>query len=168
MKTQFKATALTLFAFLLTGVLTAQSTVLKSELDKFNDAWEKSYTAGDAASLTKLYTSDAEVTTADGDFLKGTAAIQADYKAYFADTKVVSNEVVISSVISIDKNTAYVTGTWKETTTDKATGKTDSASGTYASLMVKEDGAWKIKSDLSSVVSAGGSTDAASPTGGKQ
>ena len=118
----------------------AQGADLRAEAEKMDQAWQKAYNAGDAASLTALYTKDAKVMAPGAEAASGTKAIQALFEADVAQK--VKNTLTLEDVVGFG-DYALETGKYVATSAD---GK-HVDHGSFMTLLKKVDGGWKIHRD---------------------
>jgi uncharacterized protein (TIGR02246 family) len=118
----------------------AQGADLRAEAEKMDQAWQKAYNAGDAATLTALYTKDAKVMAPGAEAASGTKAIQALFEADVAQK--VKNTLTQEDVVGFG-DYALETGKYVATSAD---GK-HVDHGSFMTLLKKVDGGWKIHRD---------------------
>jgi len=114
---------------------------VRSQIEKLDQAWEKSFNAGDAAGVAKLYSQDAKLMAPGGKPASGPSAIRAaldEAVKQGVKNALTSEDVVASGTYAIE------TGNWVATGAD---GK-HLDHGPYVTVYKKEGGAWKIYRDI--------------------
>ena len=116
---------------------------LRAQIGKIDQAWQKAYSAGDAAAVTAFYTPDAQLVVPGAEPASGTKAIQALFAADLGrGTKIALTQ---GDVVGFG-DFALETGGWVATAAD---GK-HLDHGRFMTLYKKVDGGWKIYRDISS------------------
>ena len=114
---------------------------LRAQIAKVGQAWEKAFNAGDAAAVTALYTTDAELMVPEAEPGSGPKAIQPLIAADIA----LGGKLALSTkdVVGFG-DYALETGSWVATSPD---GK-HLDHGPYLTLYQKSNGGWKIYRDI--------------------
>jgi uncharacterized protein (TIGR02246 family) len=134
-----KAT-LAVAAFLaLTGTASAQ----KADIEKANAKWIELFNKGDYAGVATLYTKDAVVLPADAAMVKGRDAISALWKDVGA--KVTHPALKTIEVKRLAPRAAREIGAFKLQTKGP---NPQELSGKYVVIWEKENGAWKLSTDI--------------------
>ena len=118
----------------------AQTGDVRPQIEKVDRAWEKAYSAGDAAALTALYTKDAKVMPPGADPVSGTKAIQA---MFTADVAQGAKMALTQKDVTGFGDYALETGSFVATSKD---GK-HLDHGSFMTFLKKEAGGWKIYRD---------------------
>lgn len=113
---------------------------LRAEIGKMDQAWQKTYNAGDAAALAALYTPDAKLLAPGAEPASGTAAIKAFFTKDMAQGA--KNTLTMGDVVGFG-DYALETGGWVAT---DAGGK-HLDHGPFMTLYKKVGGGWKIYRD---------------------
>ncbi|MEO7986756.1 MAG: SgcJ/EcaC family oxidoreductase [Gemmatimonadales bacterium] len=111
-------------------------------------AWARAATAGDAAALTALYTSDATLMPPGEESVKGEA--MKKYNAAMTDGFTGPTELTTTAVEG-HGDLAYAVGTYRATLTPKKAGAKPlpTEEGKYLEVLKKQaDGSWKIVYDM--------------------
>ena len=113
---------------------------LPAQIAKVDQAWEKAYNAGDAATLTALYTKDAKVMPPGAEPASGTKAIQA---MFTADVAQGAKNALTQKDVTGFGDYALETGSYVATSKD---GK-HLDHGSFMTFLKKVDNGWKIYRD---------------------
>jgi uncharacterized protein (TIGR02246 family) len=112
-------------------------------IQKLEDQWGAAFNKGDAAAVAAMYTSDAYVLPAGAPIAKGSADIQAFWGK---DMEMLGDvKCTASDVKRLGRNGAREIGTCTFKT--KGASPQDGALK-YAVVWVKEDGQWKLNTDI--------------------
>jgi uncharacterized protein (TIGR02246 family) len=113
---------------------------LRAQIEKLDRAWEKAYNAKDAAGLTALYASDAQVLAPGAEPASGTQAIHAFFTKDVAQGA--KNTLKLEDVVG-SGDYAIETGGYVATSPE---GK-HLDHGKFVTVYKKEGGGWKIYRD---------------------
>ena len=107
---------------------------------KTADEFTAAFNRGDAKAVAAFWTQEGEMIGADGETIKGRAAIEKSYRDFFKENPKAKLEVHIANVRMLGKYTALEEGTLKLTTpADKEPNATR-----YSVLHVRDDEGWKM------------------------
>lgn len=110
-------------------------------------AWDKAYDAGDSAALGALYDSDAVSMGPGLPALAGRAAIEADFRKFFAANR--SRHETLAPVHIASGDIVVERGRYTMTTTPKDGGKPSSEKGKHIVIWHKgDDGQWRVKWEI--------------------
>ncbi|MBA4065520.1 MAG: hypothetical protein C0501_17750 [Isosphaera sp.] len=114
----------------------ADRAAVRQALDQFTAAFRK----GDGKAVAALFTTEGEYVGDDGTAIRGRAAVEKDYAAFFNKNPENALEVEVDSVRFPAKDAAVVEGHFKLRTGPKK----DLAVSRCSFLYAREDGAWLI------------------------
>jgi uncharacterized protein (TIGR02246 family) len=120
------------------GTQAADEKALGASADEFITAFNK----GDAKQISALWTTDCEYVDETGRMIRGRAAIEKEYAAFFAANPGLKMENTVSSAKILGGKSAVEEGT---SVIKKADGKLLSR-GTYTALLIKDGATWLISS----------------------
>lgn len=104
-------------------------------------AFDRAFESADAQAVAAFWTDGGEMTTDDGETLRGRPAIEAAFAAFFKKHPKPQVEVRIESIRFPAKDLAIEEGTLRTVTGDPVLG---TSSTYYSTLHVREGGQWKI------------------------
>lgn len=104
-------------------------------------AFAKAYNAADAKALSELLTDDAEVIDSSGEATRGRADIASMYESSFKEAKGLKLEASTDSVRFLTPDVARIEG--QSVISGGTTGDAVQV-GTFAALMVRRDGRWRL------------------------
>ncbi len=105
------------------------------------DAFVKAYNAADAKALSDFFTDDAEVIDSAGEATRGRAEITAMYTESFKDAKGLKLESTSESIRFLTPDVARVEG---QSLLSGGGAIDTTEAGTFAALMVRRDGRWRL------------------------
>jgi uncharacterized protein (TIGR02246 family) len=146
-----KATCLLIGSAVVVLVISATTAQDKDKKDPKRDAdiqairkagqdYVKAFENGDAKALAGMWTAEGEFHAADGDIIRGRAAIEKGYAELFARKEPRKIELQASSIRFPSTDTAILEGTIRR---KNAEGETVSSSSTHT-LLVREGSQWKL------------------------
>jgi uncharacterized protein (TIGR02246 family) len=113
-------------------------------------AWQRAFSAGDAAALAALYAPDAVMYLPDEMMAKGRDAIRAGYEKFFA-ANTVSDVRLDYDYSATSGGLSVASGRFSFTAHPKSGGAAQSMTGRFTSVTARKGGKWMYVSDHASV-----------------
>lgn len=131
------------------SVATAQP---EQEIDQVRQAYNRAYTAGDAAAIAGLLTPDAVFLPPGEAPISGRDALRARYEAQFKQWR--STFEVKPGELVVDGNLAFMRGPFERTDTSIRGGDVRHFTGDYLMIFTRQPEGWRIARDVWTVRSA--------------
>jgi uncharacterized protein (TIGR02246 family) len=126
----------------------AASSPAVKEIDRTREEYAASWTAGDAARISGLYTDDAIVMYPDQPPISGRAAISEYFKGFFTDFEALDFQLASSEIV-VAGDFAYDRGTYRWKAKPKKGGAPLDDDGKYLVILRREsDGRWRVARDM--------------------
>lgn len=124
----------------------AASAVADEELRAVSAAWDGAHNAADLEGLMRHYAEDAAAMPYNRPTLEGRMAIEADFRAFFADFTAHHTTTIVALAVANDW--AIERGRYELSATPKAGGAPMSETGKHIVIRRKTDGLWKIQWEI--------------------
>ena len=134
-------------ALMLSPVVRAESpAVAEQGVRAASAAWDEAHNAGDVRRLLALYSNDAVSMPYDRPALEGHAAIESDFRAFFAEFTAAHRTTIDALVITGEW--AIERGRYQLSATPRTGGDPLSESGKHIVVRRLVDGAWKVQWEI--------------------